>query len=329
MKINDRIYGEFEIDDPLIIELINTSAFQRLKNINQYGAVNFVFDDKYQCSRFEHSIGVWYVLKKLGVDLETQVAGLLHDIGHTAFSHMIDHVFESKEEDYHEKILHKLDGIEEINVILKENDIVLKDLDEYKEIKQSLPGIGADRFDYAIRNYVDATGTEKDFANEALKSIKILNRELVFINTDIAEKFARIGIEAMYLVIYAPEVAVVYGAIQDILRQGLNQGWLTEDMLLKDDDSVFGIIKENKSKIKGNSFKLFEEKYIVEKGDENNHDIFHKKLKIRYFDPKILVEDQLMQVTELSEDFKSFLNSKIEIFKKREKGEYFKIKFYN
>jgi len=79
MNFNDRIFGEIKIDDQLILDLINTPSFQRLKRINQYGGVNLIYPT-YQVSRFEHSIGVWWILKSLNTGVEIQVAGLLHDI---------------------------------------------------------------------------------------------------------------------------------------------------------------------------------------------------------------------------------------------------------
>lgn len=99
MKIHDRLYNEITVDDPIIESLINTKPFQRLKEINQYGGVNFFFPDRYQVSRYQHSLGVYHVLKGIGADLDVQVAGLLHDIGHTAFSHMYDMALATHTED--------------------------------------------------------------------------------------------------------------------------------------------------------------------------------------------------------------------------------------
>lgn len=41
MKLEDRLYGSLEIDNPLIIELINSKPVQRLKGITQSGYVIF------------------------------------------------------------------------------------------------------------------------------------------------------------------------------------------------------------------------------------------------------------------------------------------------
>ena len=35
MKYTDRVYGNFEIEEPVILELINSKTIQRLKDIDQ------------------------------------------------------------------------------------------------------------------------------------------------------------------------------------------------------------------------------------------------------------------------------------------------------
>lgn len=92
MIIKDNIYGEFKIEDAVIIELLKSPSMLRLKNISQYGVPDKYYHLK-NYSRYEHSIGVMLLLRKLGATLEEQVAGLIHDISHFAFSHVADWVF--------------------------------------------------------------------------------------------------------------------------------------------------------------------------------------------------------------------------------------------
>ena len=103
MKYQDKVYGEVEINEGVLLDVINSDALQRLNGINQYGTWVLV-DPKYDTSRFEHSVGVMIVLEKLGADLKEQLAGLVHDVSHTAFSHVVDYVFGKAEvQDYHEE----------------------------------------------------------------------------------------------------------------------------------------------------------------------------------------------------------------------------------
>ncbi|KAM9786333.1 deoxynucleoside triphosphate triphosphohydrolase SAMHD1 [Neosynchiropus ocellatus] len=103
---NDPIHGHVELH-PLLIKIIDTPQFQRLRNIKQLGGTYFVFPGASH-NRFEHSIGVGHLAGELVQALNerqpellisrrdilcVQIAGLCHDLGHGPFSHMFDGVF--------------------------------------------------------------------------------------------------------------------------------------------------------------------------------------------------------------------------------------------
>lgn len=104
MKVfNDPIHGHVEFH-PLLIRIIDTPQFQRLRYIKQLGGGYYVFPGASH-NRFEHSLGVGYLagclVEALALnqpDLEiderdklcVQIAGLCHDLGHGPFSHMFD-----------------------------------------------------------------------------------------------------------------------------------------------------------------------------------------------------------------------------------------------
>ena len=115
MKIKDDIYGDFEIEG-VLEELINTKKFQRLKNIHQGGA-SYLVNPNWNVTRYEHSVGTMLLIKKMNGTIEEQIAGLLHDISNTAFSHVVDFALNKSNEDYHEEIYEKIiehSGIPEI-----------------------------------------------------------------------------------------------------------------------------------------------------------------------------------------------------------------------
>lgn len=117
MIIHDSIYGIFETNQ-LLEELINTSTVQRLKNIHQGGA-SYLVNPKWNVTRYEHSIGTMIFISMMSGSIEEQIAGLLHDISHTAFSHVIDFALDNKKEDYHEEVFNHVVENSQIPNILK------------------------------------------------------------------------------------------------------------------------------------------------------------------------------------------------------------------
>lgn len=97
-SIIDPVYGHVAISafEQLII---NTPEMARLRRISQLGLADFAFPGANH-TRFEHSVGTLFIADKiarsLGLDEEeiskVRIAALLHDIGHCAFSHVVESI---------------------------------------------------------------------------------------------------------------------------------------------------------------------------------------------------------------------------------------------
>jgi len=117
--------------DRLIVDLIDSAEFQRLRRIRQLGLAMFTYQGAEQ-SRFTHSIGVMHVMTRalalLGshhsIGEEAQVVGragaLLHDLGHGPLSHVVEKVFNFHHENWTRRII--LDGSTEVHQILSSYD---------------------------------------------------------------------------------------------------------------------------------------------------------------------------------------------------------------
>lgn len=91
-------------DEALLIRLIDTPEFQRLRRIRQLGAASLTFHGA-ESSRFTHSLGVMAIARRAMDRLildnpELQpyratvlCAALLHDLGHGPFSHTCEEIF--------------------------------------------------------------------------------------------------------------------------------------------------------------------------------------------------------------------------------------------
>lgn len=85
----------------LLVKLIDTAEFQRLRRIKQLGLANFTYQGA-EHSRFTHSLGALHLATRTLFKLQNtyrisdeeriavRCAALLHDIGHGAFSHVIE-----------------------------------------------------------------------------------------------------------------------------------------------------------------------------------------------------------------------------------------------
>jgi len=93
-------------------------------------------------NRFEHSVGVYLLLRKYRASLQEQVAGLLHDISHTAFSHIIDYVFgRETTHDDHEKFYKEILSSSEILAILDKYGLdinAIADLEKFNLLEKEM-----------------------------------------------------------------------------------------------------------------------------------------------------------------------------------------------
>ncbi|MBI3966541.1 MAG: HD domain-containing protein [Chloroflexi bacterium] len=102
--IRDPIHNLIRIEDPFILELIDSVPMQRLRRVRQLGLAWQVFPGA-EHSRFVHSLGVYHLvgrmMRQLNGESETVwfderlrrvvlVAALLHDVGHGPFSHTFE-----------------------------------------------------------------------------------------------------------------------------------------------------------------------------------------------------------------------------------------------
>ena len=90
-------------DGALIVALIDTPEFQRLRRIRQLGLAYFAYQSA-EHSRFTHSLGAFHLAARMIAKLRlgysipdeaqtaVRAAALLHDIGHGPFSHVIESI---------------------------------------------------------------------------------------------------------------------------------------------------------------------------------------------------------------------------------------------
>lgn len=243
--INNRIYLTTNA-----YKISKTPEFQRLRNIRQLGSVSFI----YPCAnhtRLEHCYGVYHLAGQLAnrirvlqpeldvtnTDLETvQLAGLLHDIGHGAFSHAFESVAIKVTGDTHFTHEHQSGVI--TDYLLNKNGIELSE-DMEKGIKRYIMGdavceskrfladivankrnsVDVDKLDYLQRDS-RSVGLGLGFETPAIIGSTIANRSGIHFHTSTVDALMELFHARcrMFRDIYASQSSV---AVDLMLRDAL------------------------------------------------------------------------------------------------------------
>jgi uncharacterized protein len=171
---HDPLHGAIALDssDPteaLLIQLIDTPAFQRLRRIRQLGTASLTFHGA-EGSRFTHSLGVMYVARRVFDRLAKRYpvlwphrmvalcAALLHDLGHGPFSHTCEEIFHGNHEHWTQRILQESPEIEAL--LTQASPTLAQDMVQVYRKQYPLPMVSqmvtsqldCDRLDYLMRD---------------------------------------------------------------------------------------------------------------------------------------------------------------------------------
>jgi len=299
--ISDVIYGEFKVDK-VLEELILSKPVQRLKGVHQAGA-SYLMNEKWNVTRFDHSVGAMLLIKKLGGSVEEQIAGLLHDVSHTAFSHVIDYVFDNENESYHEEIFSSVVKNSEIPAILSKygynyEDILLDD-SKWTLLERSAPELCADRVDYTLRDMYTYGYISLEEAQEFLKDLIAVDGKMILQNIEIAEWFTKTYYKEVIDFFMKP--MNIYG--NDMLAKTLKLALYKkiihpDDFLLEDHELITKLQLCKDQEVDALLRKVHPS--IEVKEDRNEYDL-HQKNKVRLIDPPLLHEGKIVQASAVSE----------------------------
>jgi len=300
--ISDVLYGEFEVDQ-VVEELISSKSMQRLKGIHQNGA-SYLVNEKWNVTRFDHSVGVMLLVKKLGGSVEEQIASLLHDVSHTAFSHVIDYVFDNEDESYHEEIFSSVVKNSEIPAILAKHgynyeDILLDD-SKWTLLERSAPELCADRVDYTLRDMYTYGYISLEEVHRFLEDIIAVEGKMVLQSIEMAEWFT----ETYYkeVIDFFMKPMNIYGndMLVKTLKLALHKKVIhADDFLLEDEELISKLQQCNDSEVHALLRKVHPNVKVKE--DRDDYDLYQKNkvrlMILRYFVKVKLFQHLLCQKT--------------------------------
>lgn len=187
--IRDAIHNNIELNS-LEMDLLDSPPMQRLHKVRQLALSYLVYPSALH-TRFEHSLGTFHLTKMLSDRLfedgplrqMLRVGALLHDVGHSAFSHLPEPLLEKFLHKDHEKLGMEKIKSNEIASILEKHNISAKELIKLfnaNEFKIVSSDFGTDRMDYLLRDaYFTGVGYSLIDAERLLLSFLFKNGNLV------------------------------------------------------------------------------------------------------------------------------------------------------
>ncbi len=192
MNYSDSIYGPVEINEPVLIDLMMTQAMQRLRGVLQHG-ITALIGLTQPVTRFDHSVGVMLLVRRLHAHAERnatkskhardslaeQIAALLHDVSHTAFSHVIDYVVDGHDtQSYHEEWKEAHLAASDVPEVLARQGYDWRAFlreEDYPLLEQPAPRLCADRLDYFLRDSRDLGLSTLDQIRTALDHLIVFD----------------------------------------------------------------------------------------------------------------------------------------------------------
>lgn len=100
--IHDSVHGSVKVDG-LFLDLLERPEMQRLHGVHQLGLAHLVFPGANH-TRLEHSLGTYHLARTMSGALELDdqdrstvlAAALLHDLGHSPYSHTLEEVIHNR-----------------------------------------------------------------------------------------------------------------------------------------------------------------------------------------------------------------------------------------
>lgn len=311
----ETIYGSMNIDDEAVIDILNSTAMLRLKRIHQYGIWGVLNEDT-SYTRYDHSLGVYYLLIKYGATREECIFGLLHDISHTVFSHVADYIAKTitKKKSYQDDILPWYIDQTDLKDILEKHNLLSIITDEsqttFTMLKNSLPSLCIDRLEYNLYGGLIDNILSKNDIIDIVNTLIYENDRFVFTDIANAKKFSLTSIELSINNWCNPTNCFVYQETANMILYALDKNIISKnDFHFSDDETVWHTLENtNDNQIQSYIKHLKTHCKLFSLGSENDYDLAITT-KFRGVDPFVMTENgEIRRLSEIDNAFAEYFN---------------------
>jgi len=300
LHYHDRIYGHVEIDEPVLLDVLHTRAVQRLHGVLQHGISGLVGITR-ATTRFEHSVGVMLLVRRLGASLQEQLAALLHDVSHTAFSHVIDYVYGGHDSQcYHETMKEKYVEHSDLPALLARYGYDWRELldeDQFSLLEQPAPALCADRLDYFLRDSLDLGLARQEDIQRVLEGLVVCKGYIAVADEATARWIADTYIAADHASWSSFREVGLYELCAQAIRRGLELGAISQSDLWSTDAQVWHKLHLCPDAHLQELLALISPKTRFIWDDD--HPTFHVSTKLRTVDPHVLRDGQLLPLSQI------------------------------
>lgn len=324
-------YGTLELNHakaPLLTELLNSQPVQRLKQVNQYGIIQLVDSEGHNnesYTRYDHSLGVLYLLNYFEASFEEQVSGLLHDVSHTAFSHVSDYLFSTNsagEPNYHDSLFTVFLQKHGVAQILRQSGLKPEDVapenTHFTMLERELPDLCADRLDYILQGSARRKTLTRPQVDQIIKSLSYdpLTSHWYMNHQDSALLLAEASLDLNKNIFVTGWGRMLYLWTAEAIRRMIHINGLTmEDInyLMGDDDVWQSMLSSKDTQVVTLVAKMESAWHqVYETVKENEADVIFENLRCRIVDPRVIVPEGWKRLSDISPIFKGKYHAEME-----------------
>lgn len=251
----------------------------------------------------------------------------MHDISHSAFSHVIDYLRgdphgQGGQDKAHGAFIERHHEIRELLQAAGLDYKIVSDLGQYKLLDRDLPDLCADRLDYFFRDSICFNRLTPGEAQNLLKHIVLTGDFLVINDPAIACFMAKHSIIMTFACWGPPYGVLIYQRTVAALRRALEIGLITEDDFWTTDQEVWDKLRSASDEVILSAVSDVENIRQLKLCHDDKDYEYHGRDKFRAIDPLVFLDNKLQRVSEIFPDLADLLQTEKQRY---ERGYYIKI----
>ncbi|KNC97348.1 uncharacterized protein SPPG_07276 [Spizellomyces punctatus DAOM BR117] len=304
LTVVDGIHGTVRITEDVLIRLIYSPAVQRLGGVLQHGITGLLAMTP-PVTRLEHSVGAMLLVRKLGASLKEQIASLLHDISHTALSHVVDHAFRGTES-YHELQKESYLLSTELPELLKSFGYDWRDFlkeEDYPLLEQDSPKLCADRLDYGLRDCLAFDKLSESEVQRTLENLRVAENCIVCSDPQVARVLAEAYMATDRDVYGNPEHIGLYELAGAVIKDAVDRGYITKEHLWLQDTEFWSILSAIPNEELSTRIGLIVPTTRFQEVVDGSHDLSFRP-KVRTIDPGVVRDGVTVPLSTIDPTYK-------------------------